>query len=139
MLRRRPYLYRVLCYPTVSGTLSRCQNQQDHLPYYDAARTLPKDHLARSLMNSTAACQRIESRLRTDSFKNTEQFVKSGPFVSIGQLPWCTSALHYPVNSHQSSLYAVQCRQFSLSAAANYTGTRFNNVVNFKWSLLMTV
>ena len=147
MLRRRPHPYTILCSPAVSRTLiqstssNRCQNQQDHASY-DVVRTLPKDHLTHYrgglLMNSTAACLRIENRSRTDGFKKTVQFVKSGPFVSIRQLPWCTSALHSTVNSHQSSRYAVQYRPFSLSATANYNGTRFNNVVNFKWNLLTT-
>ena len=133
MLRSCPQLCRLLCSPTVSGTLVRstssscCQNQQRHLHLHDAARTLPKDHLTHyrgvGLMNSTAASQR---RSRTDGFKKIMQFLKSDLFLSSGQLPWCTSTLYSTVNSsHHSSLCAVQYRRLSLSATA-YNGTNTN-------------
>ena len=70
-------------------------------------------------MNSTAASQRI-SGLRTDCLEREVHFVKSGPFASIGPLPWCMSAFHSVVKSHPSSL---QYRQFSLSATANSNGS----------------
>jgi hypothetical protein len=66
-------------------------------------------------VNSPAASLRIKNGLRTNCFGRTVQFVKSDPFVTIGQLPSCgTYALH-----------SVQYRQFSVSTAAN-SG---NNVV----------
>ena len=124
MLRRRPWpcLYRGLCTPAVSGTLlqsssSRCQNklQQNHLPP-DAAIKLVND--------SPAASLRIKSRLRANCIERTVQFVKSRPCLGIGQLPWWMYVPHSTVNPHQSSLNAVQYRQFSVSTAANNSGNR---------------
>ena len=123
------HLYRVLCSPAVSGNLllssssSHCQNQQDHLPY-DTSVTLVNDHLTHyhrdlEVVNNTAASKRIICGLRAESLEKAAQ---SGSFMSIGSLPWCTSAFHFTVNCHQSSLYAVQHRQFSLSAMANNSG-----------------
>lgn len=137
MLRRRPCLYRILCSPAISGTLfqssssSRCQNkhQQNHLTH-DAAITLVNDHLTRyhgGVVSSPAASLRIKSGLRTNCSERTVQSVKSGPCLGIGQLPWCMYALHSTVNPHQSSLNAVQYRQFSVSTAANNSGNRFKN------------
>ena len=122
MLRRRPWpcLYRVLCTPAVPGTLlqsssSRCQNklQQNHLPP-DAAIKLVND--------SPAASLGIKSRLRANCIERTVQFVTSRPCLGIGQLPWWMYVLHSTVNPHQSSLNAVQYRQFSVSTAANNSG-----------------
>jgi hypothetical protein len=116
--RRRPCLYGILRSP-VSRTLlpssssSRYQNEhrQNHLPYH-AAVTLVNDiptHYHGGVVNSPAASLRIKSGLRTNCFGRTAEFVKSDPFVTIGQLPWCgTYALH-----------SVQYRQFSVSTAAN--------------------
>ena len=147
--RRSPHLCRLLRSPAVSVTLVRSasstgyHNQQWDRPH-DTVRTLQEDHLTQldrlcsAPAHGSAAYLNRANRLRTGISKRILPFPRSELVSSsAGQPIWShpstiSSANYSHVNLQQYlPCYAVQCRQFSLSAT-DYKGTTYNYVL-YSW------